>query len=125
MQTAAPYELGEPQSTFFGFFGALYPVYVRGEAYLAAGQGSKAAAEFQKILDRRGVVLNDPIGALAHLQLGRALAMSGDTAKAKTAYKEFLELWKYADPDIPIRLRRRRPGCRENSLMAQCGSTTL
>jgi hypothetical protein len=64
-------------------------VYVRGEAYLRAGQG-KAAAEFQKILDHRGIVLNSPIGALAHLQLGRAYAMQGDTAKAKTTYQDFL-----------------------------------
>jgi eukaryotic-like serine/threonine-protein kinase len=102
LQTAAPYELGEPRSTFYGYFGALYPVYERGEAYLALGQGAEAAAEFQKILDHRGVVVNDPAGALAHLQLGRALAMAGDSAKAKIAYKEFLDLWKDADPDIPI-----------------------
>jgi eukaryotic-like serine/threonine-protein kinase len=80
----------------------LYPVFVRGEAYLAAHQGSEAAAEFQKILDHRGIVLNEPIGALAHLQLGRAYMMAGDTAKARTAYQDFLALWKDADPDIPI-----------------------
>jgi len=102
LQTAAPYELGEPRSTFFGFFGALYAVYVRGEAHLAAGQGAAAAAEFQKILDHRGIVVSDPIGALAHLQLGRAFAMSGDQAKAKAAYQDFLMLWKDADQDIPI-----------------------
>jgi tetratricopeptide (TPR) repeat protein len=81
---------------------SLYPVYVRGEAYLAAHQGREAAAEFQKILDHRGIVLNEPIGALAHLQLGRAYAMQGDTAKARAAYQSFLTLWKDADPDIPI-----------------------
>jgi tetratricopeptide (TPR) repeat protein len=102
LQLAVPYELGAPPSAFFGFFGALYPVYVRGEAYLAAHQGVYAATEFQKILDHRGVVINDPIGALAHLQLGRASAMSGDKAKAKTAYQDFLTLWKDADPDIQI-----------------------
>jgi tetratricopeptide (TPR) repeat protein len=75
---------------------------VRGEAYLAAHQGNEAAAEFQKILDHRRIVLNSPIGALAHLQLGRAYALQGDTAKAKTAYQDFLTLWKDADPDIPI-----------------------
>jgi hypothetical protein len=64
--------------------------------------GSEAAAEFQKILDHRGVVVNDPIGALAHLQIARAYAMQGDTAKAKAAYRDFLTLWKDADPDIPI-----------------------
>jgi hypothetical protein len=70
--------------------------------YLAAQQGSEAAAEFQKILDHPGIVLNSPIGALAHLQLGRAYAMQGDTAKAKAAHQDFLTLWKDADPDIPI-----------------------
>jgi serine/threonine protein kinase len=90
----APYESGS--------YGALCPVFVRGEAYLAAHQGSEAAAEFQKILDHRGIVLNEPIGALANLQIGRAYAMQGDTAKAKAAYQDFLRLWKDADPDIPI-----------------------
>jgi tetratricopeptide (TPR) repeat protein len=73
-----------------------------GEAYLAAHQGREAAAEFQKILDHPGVVLNGPIGALAHLQLGRAYSMLGDFAKAGTAYQDFLSLWKDADPGIPI-----------------------
>jgi eukaryotic-like serine/threonine-protein kinase len=94
LQAAVPYELGRAAS--------LYPAYVRGQAFLAARQGSEAAAEFQKILDHRGIVLNAPIGALAHLQLGRAYAMQGDTAKAKAAYQDFLTLWKDADPDIPI-----------------------
>ena len=75
---------------------------MRGQAYLATREGSKAAIEFQKVLDHRGVVVNGPIGALAHLQLGRAYAMQGDTAKAKAAYQDFLTLWKDADPDIPI-----------------------
>jgi serine/threonine protein kinase len=79
-----------------------YPVYVRGMAYLAAHQGEEAAAEFQKILDHRGIVVSDPIGALAHLQLGRAFALSGDNTKAKTAYQDFLTLWKDADRDIPV-----------------------
>jgi tetratricopeptide (TPR) repeat protein len=96
---AAPYELGSPaQSLTF----VLYPVYLRGEAYVAAHQASVAAAEFQKILDRPGVIRNEPIGALAHLGLARACALSGDTAKAKTAYQDFFALWKDADPDIPI-----------------------
>ena len=77
---------------------------MRGEAYLAAHQGSEAAAEFQKILDHRGIVLNDPIGALAHLGLARAYAVQGDTTKAKAAYQDFLTLWKDADPDIPIHI---------------------
>ena len=75
---------------------------LRGEAYLAAMQGAAAAAEFQKILDHPGMVVNDPIGALAHLGLGRAYALAGDSAKAKTAYQDFFALWKNADPDIPI-----------------------
>jgi hypothetical protein len=75
---------------------------VRGESYLAAHRGDKAAAEFQKILDHRGIVVNSPIGVLAHLGLGRAYALSGDKSKAKSAYQEFLSFWKDADPDIPI-----------------------
>jgi DNA-binding winged helix-turn-helix (wHTH) protein/Flp pilus assembly protein TadD len=97
----APYEDGLAAIGYYNWPN-LYPVYVRGEAYLAAHRGSEAAAEFQKILDHRGVVLNEPIGALAHLQLGRAYAMAGDNAKAKSAYQDFLALWKDADPDIPI-----------------------
>jgi len=92
---AAPYELGWTGLN-------LYPVYLRGQAYLAAHQGSAAAAEFQKILDHAYVVQNGPIGALAHLGLARAYALSGDTVKAKSAYQDFLGLWKDADPDIPI-----------------------
>jgi tetratricopeptide (TPR) repeat protein len=102
LQIAVPHELGAPRSSVHALFGALYPVYVRGEAYLAAHQGNEAAAEFHKILDHRGIVVSDPIGALARLQLGRALAMSGDKTKAKSAYQDFLSLWKDADPDIPI-----------------------
>jgi tetratricopeptide (TPR) repeat protein len=94
LQTALPYELGAAAN--------LYPAYVRGEAYLAARQGQQAAIEFQKILDHRGIVISDPIGAVAHLQLGRAYVAAGDKPKAKTAYEDFLTLWKDADPDIPI-----------------------
>ena len=101
LQAAAPYELGDPTEAFT--FLSLYPVYVRGEAYLAGHQETgAAAAEFQKILDHRGVVFNEPIGALARVSLGRAYAMTGDTAKAKSAYQDFLTLWKDADPDTPI-----------------------
>lgn len=98
----ARYELGTPGSWFNGNFGGLYPVYVRGLAYLDARQGPEAAAEFQKMINYRGVPGTDPVGALAHLQLGRALALAGDKAKAKIAYQDFLTLWKNADPDIPI-----------------------
>jgi len=99
LEAAAPYELGQPPQLQLG---TLYPVYVRGQAQLIAHNGQAAAIEFQKILDHRGVVLNYPLGALAHLGLARAYALSGDTAKAKTAYQDFLTLWKDADPDIPI-----------------------
>jgi tetratricopeptide (TPR) repeat protein len=80
----------------------MYPVYIRGEAQLAAHNGTAAATEFQKFLDHRGITLNFPLGALAHLGLARAYALQGDTAKARTAYQDFLKLWKDADPDIPI-----------------------
>jgi tetratricopeptide (TPR) repeat protein len=99
LEAAAPYELGEPPPTQEG---TLYPAYLRGQAYLLARQGQAAATEFQKFLDHRGIVVNFPLGALAHLGLARAYAMSGDTAKAKNAYRDFLALWKDADPDIPI-----------------------
>ncbi len=88
---AAPYELG-----------FLDLVYLRGEAYVAAHQGSAAVTEFQKILDHPAVVGNEPIGSLAHLGLARAYALQGETAKARAAYQDFLALWKDADPDIPI-----------------------
>ena len=101
LQAALAYELGQPSPTA-QVGGSLYPVYVRGEAYLATHQVSEAATEFQKILDHRGIVLNSSIGVLAHLQIGRAYATQGDTAKAKAAYQDFLTLWKDADPDIPI-----------------------
>ena len=82
--------------------GTLYPAYLRGQAYLAAHNGSAAATEFQKLVDHRGIVINFPLGALAHLGLARAYALSGDTAKSKTAYHDFFAVWKDADPDIPI-----------------------
>ena len=99
LEAAAPYELGGPSQFQIG---TLYPAYIRGQAYLAAHNGTAAAAEFQKFLDHRGIVINFPLGALAHLGLARAYAMTGDTAKAKSAYQNFLTLWKDADPDIPI-----------------------
>jgi DNA-binding winged helix-turn-helix (wHTH) protein len=98
IQTATPYELGTPR----GPAPALYPAYLRGKAYLAAHRGSEAAAEFQRILDQPGIVVNEPVGALAHLGLARAYALSGDSAKARAQYEEFFGLWKSADPDIPV-----------------------
>ncbi len=99
LEAAAPYELGDPPPLQVG---TLYPAYLRGQALLLAHNGTAAAAEFQKLLDHRGVVMNFVTGALAHLQIGRAYAMAADTAKAKAAYNDFLTLWKDADPDIPI-----------------------
>jgi hypothetical protein len=99
LAAAQPYELGETTAevTFY-----LYPVYLRAGAYLAEKQGTAAAAEFRKILDHPGLVQNEPIGALAHLGLGRAYALTADTGKAKAEYEEFLSQWKDADSDIPI-----------------------
>src|SRR5205823_901756 len=99
LEAAAPYELAEPPPLQPG---TLYPAYLRGQAFLLAHNGGAAVAEFHKFLNHRGIVVNFPTGALAHLQLGRAYVMAGDTAKAKTAYQDFLALWKDADPDIPI-----------------------
>ena len=93
-----PYDLGSPNT----WYGPAVPAYVRGEANLAAHEGAEAAGEFRKILEHPGLVGNAPIGALAHLGLGRAYALQGDTAKAKSAYQDFLTLWKDADPDIPV-----------------------
>jgi DNA-binding winged helix-turn-helix (wHTH) protein/tetratricopeptide (TPR) repeat protein len=99
-----PYETGQTsQDVAF----ALYPIYLRGEAYLAAKQGRAAAAEFQKIHDHPGLVENELIGALAHLGLGRAYVMAHETSKAKTPYVDFLALWKAADPDLPILIEAR------------------
>jgi len=99
LEAAAPYELGVPQPLEVG---TLYPAYVRGQAYLQANNGAAAVAEFQKVLDHRGIVQNFVTASLAHLQIGRAYTLAGDAAKAKGAYKDFLTLWKDADPDIPI-----------------------
>jgi tetratricopeptide (TPR) repeat protein len=102
LQPSIRYELGIPAIDFNEFFGGLYPVYVRGEAFIAAGRSAEAAAEFRKILDHNGITVGDPIGAMALLQLGRTYVLSGDVAKAKGAYEDFLTLWKDADPDVPI-----------------------
>ena len=96
LHAASPYDLVEAGEL------TLYPVYVRGQAYLAEGQGVPAAAEFQKILDHRGLALNEVIFPLAHLGLGRARALSGDTSGARKAYHDFFALWQHADSDLPI-----------------------
>ena len=101
LQSAASYELGTPNNTATAGT-TLYPIYVRGDAYLALGQGKEAATEFQKILDHRSVVQNFVTGALAHLGLARAYVLQGETVKAKAAYRDFFTLWTDADPDIPI-----------------------
>jgi eukaryotic-like serine/threonine-protein kinase len=101
LRAAAPYEQGMvPPNPEFGVL--LYPTYVRGQAYLLLHQGAEAAAEFQKFLDHRTLVANNPLFVLAHLGLARAYAVQGDAAKAKAAYQDFLTLWKDADPEIPI-----------------------
>src|SRR6185369_17039927 len=90
LRTALPYDLAMPGTAFFAKFGGLYPAYVRGKAYLDAGRGREAAEEFQKVLDHRGIVLADPIGALAHLQLARAFGLLGESDRATRAYQDFL-----------------------------------
>lgn len=97
LQGSVPYEYAAITVPLY-----MAPVYVRGNAYLAAHQGTAAAAEFQKILNHRGIVRNHLVGALAHLQLGRAYAMTGDSQKARSAYQDFFSLWKEADPGIPV-----------------------
>jgi len=100
LRPASIYELAEPFP--FQYFGSIYPAYVQGEAYLKAGEAQQAASEFHKFLDHPGIVLNFPLAALAHLQLGRTYALAGDNSKSRTAYQDFFALWKDADPDIPI-----------------------
>jgi tetratricopeptide (TPR) repeat protein len=98
LRVTQPYELGEPVP----YLTPMGPVYLRGHAYLNAGQGKEAAEEFRKILDHRGIVQNTPIAMLAQVGLGRALAASGNPAAARVAYQDFLTLWNDADPDIPL-----------------------
>jgi tetratricopeptide (TPR) repeat protein len=102
LQVAHTYEFASTGIAFFGHFGGLHPAYVRGQAYMKAQRDSEAAVEFQKLLDHPGVVLADPIGVMARLQLGRIFDHSGNTAKAEAAYKEVLTLWKDADSDLPV-----------------------
>ena len=102
LQSASRFDLAPGSIGFYGYFGILYPIYVRGEAYRAAQQPAEAIAEFQRILDHRSIVIVDPMDAMARLQLARTLAVSGDTVKAKSAYNDLLTLWKDADPKIPV-----------------------
>jgi eukaryotic-like serine/threonine-protein kinase len=97
LEATMPYELGGPL-----MFPYLYPSWIRGQAYLAANNGTAAAVEFKKLIDHPGIALNQPVASLAHLQLGRAHALAGDAAQATAAYQDFFMLWKDADPDIPI-----------------------
>ena len=99
LDASAPYELGWPPPLQVG---TLYPAYLRGQAYLLAHEGAAAAAEFQKLPDHKGIVANFVTGAVVELQIGRAYAMAGDTTKARSAYRDFLILWKDADPGIPL-----------------------
>ena len=104
-QAAAPNDFAIPGTAYYSgaaFFGSLYPVFVRGLAYSRLGRRREAAAEFQKILDHPGIMLNDPMGPMARLELARALAASGDRAKSAAAYHDLLTLWRDADPDIPL-----------------------
>ena len=101
LQTTGPYELGTPLPEF-EVGGSLYPVYIRGLAYLSLKKGKEAATEFRKFIDQRGVAVNCPLAALARLQLGRAYALSGDSIKARGSYQEFFALWKDAESDIPV-----------------------
>jgi tetratricopeptide (TPR) repeat protein len=103
-EEGTPYDFAIPRTAFFtgAFYGALYPVYVRGLAYSRLGRQSDAAAAFRKILDHPGLTLSDPIGPLARLQLARALADSGDRAKSADVYHELLSIWKDADPGIAL-----------------------
>ena len=100
LERSAPCELGMPRTAIHANFGALYPLYVKGQALLALRNGAEAAREFEKITTHPGVVLSDPVGAIANLQLARALAMAGEKDKAESAYKHVLDLWKSADPGV-------------------------
>jgi hypothetical protein len=104
LEASAPFDLSA-QGGATGFYGDLYTAYVRGLALKAQKRGAEAAVQFQKVLDTPGMVSCDPVGAMARLELARALFLAGDTAKAKAAYKGFLDLWKDADHDVPILIK--------------------
>lgn len=113
LRTATPYEFGMTRSSVLAWT-SLYPIYVRGEAYLAMHEAGKAAAEFRRILDHRGIALNYPVGPMARLQMARALALAGAGAEAAAAYRELFELWKDADPDLPVLQQARAEYARLN-----------
>jgi predicted Zn-dependent protease len=102
LEPALSNEFALPGTAFAASFGSLYPAYVRGQTYLAEKRPADAAVEFRKIISHRGIVMEDPVDAVARLQLARALAASGDTARAREAYQDFLTLWKQADQDVPL-----------------------
>ena len=102
LEPALANEFALPATAFIASFGSLYPAYVRGLTYLAAQKPAEAAVEFQKIISHRGIVMEDPVDALARVQLARALAASGDIPRARAGYEDFLTLWKQADTDVPL-----------------------
>jgi tetratricopeptide (TPR) repeat protein len=102
LEPATPYELGSPRCAVVSYYGSLYPILFRGEAYLAAHKGPEATREFQKLLDHRGIMIGDPVSTLARLGLARSYALAGDETSARTQYMEFLAMWKDADPDLPV-----------------------
>jgi hypothetical protein len=102
LQVAHTYEYGMTGIAFFGYFGGLQPAYVRAQAYMEGSRETEAAVEFQKLLDHSGIVLADPLGVMARLQLGRMFARSDNTTKAKVAYQDVLTIWKDADADLPV-----------------------
>jgi tetratricopeptide (TPR) repeat protein len=112
LQANVPYERAVPATAYNFFFGSLYPVYVRGVAYAAGGQYRQAAAEFQKMIDHRGLMMADPAGARARLEKARALARAGDATAARAGYQDFLALWEKADRDVPILIRARTESAR-------------
>lgn len=124
LQASGPRELGLTRSSIDGLFGAMYPAYLRGEAYLAQNRSAEAAAEFQKILLHPEIIVTDPVGALAHLQLARAKAMSKDTAGAMAAYETLLTLWKNADMNTPIAVQAKAEYTRMQVRALRVGGTT-
>jgi len=122
--TNLPYELAIPGNAYDAFFGSLFPAYVRGQAYLASRRGREAAAEFQKVLDHRGVVLVDPIDALARLQLARAWVMAGDRQRARADYQDLFSIWQGADPDVPL-LRRAKSEYAELASVATLAGSSI